>query len=303
MKNPDAWRDLNPGWQEPSYWRSLRIFDHYKRYLPRPRQLQTYPIPSTDWTGVNTCYISMTSGLNVYDPATWTSGALYPLCALLLVMTSASTPAPAPPMTVRTGTGYSLPAEQFRKSIKADMSSYEEFTKEEKWLKWKDSSWVYSSFAWLWKCTGFHRITPTVLSRMLRHLFNEHKKFMWSVFNKVIKTRMGKHFLNENVGTKDPQNSWHDLVNYHKVTQCRCPWRRQGWIGIWQLPSITKESPAQRPRNLSVEWQEDSTLVHDDIAPLCGSVHWRGTTHHVWGVHYLEHQPQTQLTMCPSCHR
>ena len=47
-------------------------------------------------------------------------------------------------------------------------------------------------------------------------LFNEQKAFIWSVFQRVLKTEMSRHYLRQHSSTKDSQELWKSLVNYHK---------------------------------------------------------------------------------------
>jgi hypothetical protein len=102
-------------------------------------------------------------------------------------------------------------AKDFRRGVKRDKGHYNELKDEKQWDEWKRAtiSMIYAHGIENIISPAYIPITPNDIA-----LFNEQNKFMYNVFNTVLKTPMGKHFVRTHEIARDAQVVWKDYLHY-----------------------------------------------------------------------------------------
>ena len=101
--------------------------------------------------------------------------------------------------------------QDFRKGIKRDKSHYAKLRDERFWDDWKRKTEATVSAH---GCDDVIDITYNPSSPSEIDLFKEKKKFMYDVFNDILLTDMGKHFVRVHSTTKDAQAVWKDYLQH-----------------------------------------------------------------------------------------
>ena len=111
----------------------------------------------------------------------------------------------APPVQTRSA------AEDFRRSVKRDKSHYLVFKEDKQWDSWKRST---ISTARAHGCEDVFNPTYTPQGAAARELFNEKQKFIYSVFESVLKTDMGKYFVRQHESDYNAQAIFRKLKQH-----------------------------------------------------------------------------------------
>jgi hypothetical protein len=106
-------------------------------------------------------------------------------------------------------------AENFKRGIKRDKSHYSVLSDEKQWDDWKRST-----FATIFAHGCENVISPSYLPTTAEEIlvFKEQCKFMYDVWNTILKTAMGKHCVRQHEATRDAQAIWRDLVNFMRTS-------------------------------------------------------------------------------------
>ena len=107
------------------------------------------------------------------------------------------------------------PADDFRRGVKRDKGHYNELKDEKQWDEWKRAtiSTIYAHGIKNIISPAYIPITPDDIA-----LFDEQNKFMYDVFNTVLKTPMGKHFVRNHENARDAQAVWKDYLHYMRTS-------------------------------------------------------------------------------------
>jgi hypothetical protein len=151
--------------------------------------------------------------------------------------------------------------DNFRKGIKRDKSHYTVLSDEKQWDDWKRSMFA-TIFAHGCENVIFPSYKPSTPEEIL--VFNEQCKFMYDVWNTVLKTAMGKHFVRQHETTRDAQAIWRDLVNYMR-TSTRADIEIEGLMSSLTSLRIT---PSYRgtTQQFILDWL-DKVRVYEDLTP------------------------------------
>jgi hypothetical protein len=104
---------------------------------------------------------------------------------------------------------------EFRKGIKRDKSHYSKLKDEKNWDSWRRST-ISTVYAHGCENILSGSYTPTSTDEIL--LFKEQNKFMYDVFNTILGTTMGQHFVTQHESTRDAQQVWKGYVDYMRTS-------------------------------------------------------------------------------------
>jgi hypothetical protein len=107
------------------------------------------------------------------------------------------------------------PVDDCRRIFKRDKGHYNEIKDEKQWDEWKRAtiSTIYAHGIKNIISPAYIPITPDDIV-----LFNEQNKFMYDVFNTVLKSPMGKHFVRNHENARDAQAVWKDYLHYMRTS-------------------------------------------------------------------------------------
>ena len=106
-------------------------------------------------------------------------------------------------------------AQNFQKGIKRDKAHYSILSDELNWNDWKRST-IATVFSHGCEDVINSKYVPSTTEHML--LFQQQKRFMYDVFNKILKTTMGVNYVRMHESTMNAQLVWADYTNYMRTS-------------------------------------------------------------------------------------
>ena len=106
-------------------------------------------------------------------------------------------------------------AQNFQKGIKRDKAHYSILSDELNWNDWKRST-IATVFAHGCEDVINSKYVPSTTEHIL--LFQQQNRFMYDVFNKILKTIMGVNYVRKHETTMNAQLVWADYTNYMRTS-------------------------------------------------------------------------------------
>jgi hypothetical protein len=122
------------------------------------------------------------------------------------------------PAIATTSASSPSPASDFLKGIKRDVTQYQEFTDDKKWLLWKRHLKAMAPIHGL-ECILQQDYKPETEAEQA--LFKQQQNFAFSIFSRCLKTSKSLKFLRDFENTRDAYKLYHALVEAYEggVTQ------------------------------------------------------------------------------------
>ena len=166
-----------------------------------------------------------------------------------------------PPPTPPTPPKQTNIVSDFQKSIKRDKAHYSVLTNESNWDEWKRST-IATIYAHGCQDVIYSTYAPSTPSEVA--LFQQQNNFMYDVFNTVLKTPMGKHYVRASESTRDAQQVWTSYMKYMR-TSSRADSELEDLMS--SLTSL-RLTPSYKGTSLDfiVEWL-DKLRQYEDMTP------------------------------------
>ena len=135
-----------------------------------------------------------------------------------LIKLSTTIPADDSEPVISTSASSPSPASDFLKGIKRDVTQYQEFTDDKKWLLWKRHLKAMAPIHGL-ECILQQDYKPETEADQA--LFKQQQNFAFSIFSRCLKTSKSLKFLRDFENTRDAYKLYHALVEAYEggVTQ------------------------------------------------------------------------------------